>query len=495
MFQPEIELAENVLLGVRFGQTAAVHARQGGQVAERRGDFNAVVERHEIRRLRATAGKPARADHLGVHFRAGLQVVDPTHTVPDLEPVRVVSERHAADAEQVVRVDGDRGIRALVLEPLTLIDRVENQRRHAVEGQQSGNALVIGVPFAVRGMPARNQNARPRFRVFRLVRHEKVGRHPEIGLGLVADLLDRVAFFFHLARNDRIERVSFRERANLLEEEVLAHFLVLGDFFGRFRFLVVLDPARLGVVEQGQHPFVHHEAVFALNALGRFDDPLGQSRRRENLLIDHFGRDQTAAHDQIGINAHALEAFHEFFVEERLALDERLDFSGGRTLDILQRVHHVKENVPPGCGGGELDPDGLDRGFVLRVNHARPDRLALLVQVVADVNLNVFERSVRDVLAGRVVETFDGHRLLKVQRDPVRRVNRGIFKPGVPVGVQIAVAGAVRLVARVLAVHEDLDFADVGRDSGGGRVLSLCALKRRGESAERQGENQKTVGR
>ena len=91
-------------------------------------------------------------------------------------------------------------------------------------------------------------------------------------------------------------------------------------------------------------------------------------------------------------------------------------------------------------------------------------------------------------------KAFDRHGLLKVQSDPVRRIDRGRFKAGVPVGVQVAVAGAVRLVAWVLAVDEDLDFADV-RPGRFGRLLSLCAVKRRGESAERQRENQNTVCR
>ena len=46
------------------------------------------------------------------------------------------------------------------LPPLTLIDRVEHERRHAVERQQGTHRLIFRVTLGRQGMTARHEHAR-----------------------------------------------------------------------------------------------------------------------------------------------------------------------------------------------------------------------------------------------------------------------------------------------------------------------------------------------
>ena len=60
------------------------------------------------------------------------------------------------------------------------------------------------------------QNAGPRLGEFRFVREIKDCCYPEIGLGFKADFFVFLPISFNRSCYNRIERIAFRERADLL---------------------------------------------------------------------------------------------------------------------------------------------------------------------------------------------------------------------------------------------------------------------------------------
>ena len=162
MVHAERDLAEDVLLGVLRSDRGKERLKAGDVTARRR-RFDAVVQRHQVGRLGPSSAVAGAADAVGVDLRAGLQVVDASHAVPDLESGSVATEQDAADSERRVRDGAPQAWQGGGhLAPLTLVDRIEDKGRHAVEGQQRSHGLVGFAGFGVGGVAARDEDARIR---------------------------------------------------------------------------------------------------------------------------------------------------------------------------------------------------------------------------------------------------------------------------------------------------------------------------------------------
>ncbi|MBU4271776.1 MAG: hypothetical protein KKA28_07945 [Planctomycetes bacterium] len=112
--------------------------------------MNAVVQGHQVARLGAAAAVAGAADAPRIDLRAGLEIVDRPHAVPNLEAGRVAAQQDAAHADHQVRLDAPEFRPAAlteVLPPFALVDRVEDQRRHAVKRQQGAHRLIFGMPL------------------------------------------------------------------------------------------------------------------------------------------------------------------------------------------------------------------------------------------------------------------------------------------------------------------------------------------------------------
>ena len=159
MVHAERQLPEDVLLGV-LRPDGREQGLEAGDVAARSRGADAVVQRHQVGGLRAAAAVARAADALGIDLRAGLQVVDGPHAVPDLEAGGVAAQQDAADAEH--RVGGralDLRQRGGHLAALALVDRVEDESRHAVEGQECPHRLVRLIGLGLAGVAAGHDDA------------------------------------------------------------------------------------------------------------------------------------------------------------------------------------------------------------------------------------------------------------------------------------------------------------------------------------------------
>ncbi len=139
--------------------------RQAREVAARRRRADAVVQGHQVAGLRAAAAVAGAADPLRIDLGPRLEIVDRPHAVPDLEARRVAAQQDAAHADHAC----GRGAPELrpaafaeVLAALALVDRIEDQRRHAVERQQGAHRLILVHALGLHRMAARHEHARIR---------------------------------------------------------------------------------------------------------------------------------------------------------------------------------------------------------------------------------------------------------------------------------------------------------------------------------------------
>ena len=173
----------------------------------------------------------------------GLQVIDRAHAVPDLEPCRVAAEQNAADPE-----GGVRGCPVHLrqcgghLASLALVDGVEYEGRHAVEGQQSPHGLIFVMGFRLGRMAARHDHAGKWRLMISAGGQEQQGGDVVLRLALEDHFLDPVAIAFDNACHSGIEGRLCGQAANRFEEFLPQVLLVSGDLFGRFQFFVSLPP-------------------------------------------------------------------------------------------------------------------------------------------------------------------------------------------------------------------------------------------------------------
>ena len=249
----EGDLAEDVLLAVLRAQCLDEFTERG-EVATRCRSDDAIVERHEIRGLRAAAAVAGAADLVGEDVLAALQVVDDSHAVPDAELRHIRPDQRAAEAgrrmlrgthqphvgmrhlhmRRIVE-DGALPRRVEHLISLALPDGVVANRRHAVTGQQHADELILPRRLPLMTMPARHQHRGPRCRSLGEI---KIGREMKRRPRLKDDLLHAIAFALQRARDLRIQRRPLRQPADAFEEQLSPLLLPIATSGGALEHLL-----------------------------------------------------------------------------------------------------------------------------------------------------------------------------------------------------------------------------------------------------------------
>ncbi len=242
MIHPERQLSKDVLLGV-LGPDGREQRLETGDVAARGGDPNAVVQRHQVGCLRAAPAVARAADALRIDLRAGLQVVHRSHGVPEHEASGVLAQQDAADADHGVGGGApEPGQCGRHLAALALIDRIEHERRHPVDGQQGPHRLIGLVCLGLGGMPTRHEDTGERGWVPSSIRQEQQGSDIVLRLTLEDDLLDCIPITTDHAGHTRVQGRSLRKTANRREKLLTQVLLIGGDLVGRRPLLVLLPP-------------------------------------------------------------------------------------------------------------------------------------------------------------------------------------------------------------------------------------------------------------
>ena len=234
------DLPEDVLLTVlrTFGVDQLPERRQ---VATRCRRDDAIIQRHQIRRLRTAARVPRAADLVRDDVRAALQVVDHPHAVPDAKLRHIRTDQRTADAHHCmlrrahqphVRMR-HRHMRRIIkclpllrdvehLIPLSLADGVVAHRRQAVSRQQDRRTLILPHRLAIMAVSARHQHRRPRSGRLRQI---QIPRHMKSWTALKQDLLHAIPLPLQRPHHLRFERHPLRQSANLFEKKRLPFVL------------------------------------------------------------------------------------------------------------------------------------------------------------------------------------------------------------------------------------------------------------------------------
>ena len=128
------------------------------------------------------------------------------------------------------------------LASLALVDRVENQPGHAVEGQKRPHGLVGFVGFAVVAVAARHQNAGIGRLEFVDVGHKQQGGDVVFRLTLIDDFFDPIAVAQNHVGDLRIQRGTLGQAANGVDKLLAKTLLVFGNLLRRLTLLVLLFP-------------------------------------------------------------------------------------------------------------------------------------------------------------------------------------------------------------------------------------------------------------
>ncbi len=148
VIESERNLVEEILLGV-LRTDGLQQAREIGDVRLGGRRQNSLVEGRDVGRLRAAARAARDAEAIAVHFGPGEEVV---HR-PDAVPNHVVGQRVARNERLRARIKmlpssrayrGTFRFRIVIIEPLTLPDRIESQHDEAFFDQIQNHALVHG---------------------------------------------------------------------------------------------------------------------------------------------------------------------------------------------------------------------------------------------------------------------------------------------------------------------------------------------------------------
>ena len=234
LIHAESDLPGDVLLAIlrTFGLDELF---EGREVATRCRGEDAIIQRHQIRRLRAATAVSCAADFIREDVRAALQVVDDAHAIPDAELRRICADQGAADSRHRVlrganeahirmwhlhmrRIVEDRAFLRQIehLIPLTLPDGIVAHRRHAMTCQQHADQLILPHRLALMTMTTRHQHRRPRRR---RVGQVKVRREMKRGPRLQDDFLHAIALALQRARDLRIQRRALRQPTDALQKK------------------------------------------------------------------------------------------------------------------------------------------------------------------------------------------------------------------------------------------------------------------------------------
>ena len=273
---------------------------------------------YEVAGLRGASAIAGAADAFWIDLGPGLEVIDTADAVPDFKAGGVPSQRDAAHADLGVSVDAPElrpAVLAHVLPSLALIDGVEDERRHAVEGQQGAHRLIGVVSLGFEGMAARHQHAGIRRLETLCIGQKQQPGNVVLRLALEDDLLDAVALPRDRADDAGIQRGSLGQAADGADERIVKAFFVSGNLFRRLSFLIVVLPAVDRLLHLAGHITMHHEAGrSSSDRLRRHVQILAvQGRRRQQKHEDRRKTVQQTLHVRISF----------WRVECRLSLRER----------------------------------------------------------------------------------------------------------------------------------------------------------------------------
>ncbi|MBA7697800.1 hypothetical protein ES703_106470 [subsurface metagenome] len=190
-----------------------------------------------------------------------MQIVYAAHAVPYLEPGCIATEQNTADSNHRVglRTPKLRQLRKH-LAALTLVDGVEDQRRHTVKGQQRPHCLIGLIPLCIAAVAAGHQHAGVWRFVFLGIRQKQHRADIVLRLALEDDFLCLVAVAIDYARDPRIQRRSLRQGADSFKKFAAKPLLILGYLLRRFDLLVLCLPVLEPPSRLVPQVMIHHVA-------------------------------------------------------------------------------------------------------------------------------------------------------------------------------------------------------------------------------------------
>ena len=251
------EVLLRVAVGILEDPVVDAHG-QGRDVAGRRHDADARVERPDQRCLEPASARARDAHARRIHLRARQQVVERAHAVPHLPSREVgsgqvgeVAENGVFAADQVVAAAARRSVPELAA--LTLTHRVPADHDVAPPHEALAERLVVGL--AVRRVAAGDEHRRTRGGS--AFGHVQQRRHEHAWQAFEDELLDPEAVHLHHARDPCVQRRPFRRQSADHPEQRAAKIglqplhVLPGTQRGEARSpLVVLSPGQLRLVRE-----------------------------------------------------------------------------------------------------------------------------------------------------------------------------------------------------------------------------------------------------